>query len=454
MPWSHEEILQTVQMTESEHYDIRTVTLGISLRDCASDSVEKMKRLIYEKIVRVAGRHVEAARAVEERWGISIANKRISITPLSIPGERMKAAEFVELALTLDRAADEVGVDYLGGYSALVSKGMTPGEQQLLLSIPEALACTKHVCSSVNIGSSKAGINMDAVRLMGEIVLRTAELTKDAKSIGCAKLVAFCNAVEDNPFIAGAFHGITEPDLVLNVGISGPGVVLSAVREVGQQASFVDVAEAIKRMAFKITRAGETMGRQVAKLEGVPFGVVDISLAPTPVEGDSVGAILEEMGLERIGAHGSTAALALLNDAVKKGGMMASSCVGGMSGAFIPVSEDANMIRAAAAGALSIEKLEAMTCVCSVGLDMVAVPGDTPATTISAILADEAAIGMVNSKTTALRIIPVHGLKVGDVVDWGGLLGSAPIMPVRSEDSSIFIKRGGRIPAPTTALRN
>jgi len=454
MPWGHEEILQTVQMTESEHFDIRTVTLGISLRDCASDSVETMKQRVYDKIVRVAARHVEAAREVEERWGISIANKRIAITPLSIPGERMKAAEFVELAKTLDRAADEVGVDYLGGYSALVAKGMTPGEQQLLLSIPEALAATRHVCSSVNVGSSKAGLNMDAIRLMGEIVLRTAELTKDAKSIGCAKLVAFCNAVEDNPFIAGAFHGITEPDIVLNVGISGPGVVLSAVREVGPQADFVELAEAIKRMAFKITRAGEVMGRQVARLEGVPFGVVDISLAPTPAEGDSVGAILEAMGLERVGAHGSTAALALLNDAVKKGGMMASSYVSGMSGAFIPVSEDANMIRAAAEGALSIEKLEAMTCVCSVGLDMVAVPGDTPATTISAILADEAAIGMVNGKTTALRIIPVHGMKVGDVVDWGGLLGSAPIMPVRREDSSVFIKRGGRLPAPTTALKN
>jgi hypothetical protein len=397
---------------------------------------------------------VAAARQVEERWGITIANKRISITPLSIPGEQMKSADFIELALTLDRAAEESGVDYLGGYSALVSKGMTPGEQELILSIPEALSVTKHVCSSVNIGSSKAGINMDAVRLMGEIILRTAELTKDSKSIGCAKLVAFCNAVEDNPFIAGAFHGISEPDLTLNVGISGPGVVLSAVREVGQQADFVDVAEAIKRMAFKITRAGEMMGRQVAKLEGVPFGVVDISLAPTPAEGDSVGAILEEMGLERIGAHGSTAALALLNDAVKKGGMMASSYVGGMSGAFIPVSEDANMIRAAAEGVLSIEKLEAMTCVCSVGLDMIAVPGDTPATTLSAILADEAAIGMVNNKTTALRIIPVHGMRVGDVVDWGGLLGAAPIMPVRPQDSSIFIRRGGRIPAPTSALRN
>jgi hypothetical protein len=454
MAWSLEEILQTVQMTEREHFDVRTVTLGISLRDCASDSLETMKRKIYDKITRLASRHVAAARQVEERWGITIANKRISITPLSIPGEQMKSADFIELALTLDRAAEESGVDYLGGYSALVSKGMTPGEQELILSIPEALSVTKHVCSSVNIGSSKAGINMDAVRLMGEIILRTAELTKDSKSIGCAKLVAFCNAVEDNPFIAGAFHGISEPDLTLNVGISGPGVVLSAVREVGQQADFVDVAEAIKRMAFKITRAGEMMGRQVAKLEGVPFGVVDISLAPTPAEGDSVGAILEEMGLERIGAHGSTAALALLNDAVKKGGMMASSYVGGMSGAFIPVSEDANMIRAAAEGVLSIEKLEAMTCVCSVGLDMIAVPGDTPATTLSAILADEAAIGMVNNKTTALRIIPVHGMRVGDVVDWGGLLGAAPIMPVRPQDSSIFIRRGGRIPAPTSALRN
>jgi uncharacterized protein (UPF0210 family) len=454
MPWSHEEILQTVQMTESEHFDVRTVTLGISLRDCASDSLEVMKQRIYDKITRLASRHVASAREVEERWGITIANKRIAITPLAIPAERMKADQFVELALTLDRAAEECGVDYLGGYSALVSKGMTPGDQELIRSIPDALAATSHVCSSVNIGSSKAGINMDAVRLMGEIIRATAEKTADAKSIGCAKLVAFCNAVEDNPFIAGAFHGVSEPDVVLNVGISGPGVVLSAVKEVGRDATFVELAEAIKRMAFKITRAGEMMGRQVALLEGVPFGVVDISLAPTPAEGDSVGAILEEMGLEMIGAHGSTAALALLNDAVKKGGMMASSYVGGMSGAFIPVSEDANMIRAAAQGALSIEKLEAMTCVCSVGLDMIAVPGDTPASTLSAILADEAAIGMVNNKTTALRIIPVQGMAVGQTVDWGGLLGAAPIMPVRAQDSSAFIRRGGRIPAPTTALKN
>jgi uncharacterized protein len=454
MPWSHEEVLQTVKMTEMEHFDIRTVTLGISLRDCVSDSVETMKTRVYDKITRVARNHVKHATQIEERFGISIANKRISITPLAIPCERFTKDEFIEMALVLDRAAEECGVDYLGGYSALVSKGMTPGDQALIASIPEALAATKHVCSSINIGSSKAGINMDAVRLMGHVIRRTAEITADELSIGCAKLVIFCNAVEDNPFIAGAFHGITEPDIVLNVGISGPGVVLNAVKEVGPQADFVDVSEAIKKMAFKITRAGEMMGRQVAALEGVPFGIVDISLAPTPEEGDSVGAILEEIGVEVVGAHGTTAALALLNDAVKKGGMMASSYVGGMSGAFIPVSEDANMIRAAESGVLSIEKLEAMTCVCSVGLDMVAVPGDTPAAVLSAILADEAAIGMINQKTTALRIIPVIGKGVGESVDWGGLLGKAPIMPVRTQDCSVFINRGGRIPAPTTSLRN
>ncbi len=454
MPWSHEEILQTVQMTETEHFDIRTVTLGISLRDCAADSLSAMKERVYEKITGVARRHTAIAELVEERFGISIANKRISVTPLSIPGELMRAEDFVELAKVLDRAADECGVDYLGGYSALVSKGMTPGEQELIASIPEALSCTEHVCASVDVASTRAGINMDAVRLMGDVILKTAHLTADRNSLGCAKLVVFCNAVEDNPFIAGAFHGVTEPDLTINVGISGPGVVLNAVREAGPEADFVQLCEAIKRMAFKITRAGELVGRQVARLEEIPFGVVDISLAPTPEEGDSVGAILEEMGIESVGAHGTTAALALLNDSVKKGGMMASSYIGGMSGAFIPVSEDAHMIRAVEAGALSIEKLEAMTCVCSVGLDMLAVPGDTPATTISAILADEAAIGMVNQKTTALRIIPVIGKQVGDTVDYGGLLGKAPVMPVRTQGAEAFIRRGGRIPAPTISLKN
>ena len=454
MSWSHEEILQTVQMTELEHFDIRTVTLGISLRDCASDSVEVMKTRIYDKITHLASRHVKVAREIEERYGLTIANKRVSITPISIPGEQMSVDQFVELAKTLDRAAEECGIDYLAGYSALVAKGMTPGEQNLIMSIPEALATTKHVCSSVNIGSSRAGINMNAVRLMGDVIKRTAELTADRLSIGCAKLVVFCNSVEDNPFIAGAYHGVTEGDVVLNVGISGPGVVLNAVKEVGSKADFGELAEAIKRMAFKITRAGELVGRQVAGLEDVPFGVVDISLAPTPVEGDSVGAILIEMGLEDVGAHGTTAALAMLNDAVRKGGMMGSSYIGGLSGAFIPVSEDADMIRAVEAGVLSIEKMEAMTTVCSVGLDMIAVPGDTPATTLSGIIADEAALGMINQKTTAVRVIPAVGYKVGESVDYGGLLGKAPIMPVRTQSSSTFIMRGGRIPAPTMSMKN
>lgn len=454
MSWSHEEILQTLQMTELESFDIRTVTMGISLRDCASDSCAVMKRRIYEKLTRTASRHLAAAQEVEARYGIRIANKRISVTPLAIPGESMSADEFVELAQVMDRAADECGVDYIGGFSALVAKGMTPGDQNLILAIPRALATTKHVCSSIDIGNSRAGINMDAVRLMGEVIKETARETADRQSIGCAKLVVFCNAVDDNPFIAGAFHGICEPDVALNVGVSGPGVVLRACQEVGAEADFGELSTAIKRMAFKITRAGELIGRAVAHAQGIPFGVVDISLAPTPAPGDSVGDILECMGLERVGAHGTTAALALLNDAVKKGGMMASAYVGGMSGAFIPVSEDQAMIRAAAEGVLSIEKLEAMTCVCSVGLDMIAVPGDTPATTLSAILADEAALGMINNKTTALRIIPAVGYKVGDMVDYGGLLGAAPIMPVRTQDSSIFIRRGGRIPAPTTGIRN
>ncbi|MCB9473754.1 MAG: PFL family protein [Candidatus Delongbacteria bacterium] len=454
MSWTHEEILQTLQMTEIEHFDIRTVTMGVSLRDCASDSCAVMKRKVYDKITTSACRHVAAAQEIESRYGIRIANKRIAVTPLAIPGEVMTADEFVELAIAMDRAAAECGVDYIGGFSALVAKGMTPGDQNLILAIPRALAQTKHVCSSVDIGNSRAGINMDAVRLMGEVIKETARETADRMSIGCAKLVVFCNAVEDNPFIAGAFHGVCEPDVVVNVGISGPGVVLKAVQEMGDAADFGEISTAIKRMAFKITRTGELIGRAVADLQGLPFGVVDISLAPTPAPGDSVGDILESMGLERVGAHGTTAALALLNDAVKKGGMMASAFVGGMSGAFIPVSEDQAMIRAAAEGVLSIEKLEAMTCVCSVGLDMVAIPGDTPATTISAILADEAALGMVNNKTTAVRLIPAVGYKVGDMVDYGGLLGAAPIMPVRTQDSSIFIRRGGRIPAPTTGIRN
>lgn len=454
MHWSQEEILQTLQMTEHEHFDIRTVTMGISLRDCASDSIEGFKRRVYDKITRSAGGHVAAAEQVEEQYGIRIANKRISVTPVAIPGDAFNAEQFVEIAQVLDRAAEECGVDYIGGFSALVAKAMSRGDQQLILSIPEALATTKHVCSSIDIGSTRAGINMDAVRLMGEVILETARRTAEDRCLGCAKLVVFCNAVEDNPFIAGAFHGVSEGDVTLNVGVSGPGVVLQAVREAGPQATFGEVSTAIKRMAFKITRAGELMGRQVAEIQGVPFGVVDISLAPTPVPGDSVGEILECLGLERVGAHGTTAALALLNDSVKKGGLMASAYVGGMSGAFIPVSEDEKMIQAVAEGYLSIEKLEAMTCVCSVGLDMIAVPGDTPATTLSGILADEAALGMVNNKTTAVRIIPAIGMKVGDTLDYGGLLGAAPVMPLRDLDSSIFVRRGGRIPAPTGGVKN
>ena len=454
MSWNIEEILETIRMTEVEHLDIRTVTLGISLRDIYSDDFATMKRRLYDKITSTARNHVSTAERIEDRYGISIANKRISITPLSIVGERLSPDQFTELAEVLDKAAGEVGVDFLAGYTALVQKGMTPGESSLIESIPATLAATERICSSVNLGTTKAGINMDAVRLMGEIVKETASRTAERDGIGCAKLVVFCNVPEDNPFVAGAFHGVSEGATTINVGISGPGVVLKAIRELPQEADFSELADAIKRMSFKITRVGELIGRQVAREQNINFGIVDISLAPTPVIGDSVGAILEAMGLESVGAHGTTAALAMLNDAVKKGGMMASNFVGGLSGAFIPVSEDDNMIRAAERGDLSLEKLEAMTCVCSVGLDMVAIPGDTPASIISGIIADEAAIGMINNKTTAVRIIPAPGKGMGDSVDYGGLLGRAPIMAVRNLSNSIFIARGGRIPAPTNALTN
>ena len=453
MNYEFTEILETIRMTEIEHFDIRTVTLGISLRDCHDRSIEVTKQKIYDKIVRYGREHVKNAKEVEAQYGISIANKRVSVTPISIPFDAFKMDDFIEIAKTLDKAAEEIGIDYIAGFSALVQKGMTNGECELIKAIPYALSQTKRVCSSVNIGSTKAGINMDAVNMMAEVIKLTAELTKDKDSIGCAKLVVFANAVEDNPFVAGAFHGVTEPEIVLNVGISGPGVVLEAIKEAGN-VDLQQLAEVIKKTIFKITRAGELIGRKVAEKNGVPFGIVDISLAPTPAEGDSIADILKAMGVEDVGAPGTTAALAMLNDSVKKAGLMASSSVGGMSGAFIPVSEDMGMIRAVQAGNLSLEKLEAMTAVCSVGLDMIAIPGDTAASTIAGIIADEAAIGIINDKTTAVRIIPAYGKKVGEMVDYGGLLGLAPIMEVRTISSKGFVGRGGRIPAPMRSLTN
>jgi len=453
MQYEFEEILETIRMTEIEHFDIRTVTMGISLRDCYDRNIEVTKQKIYDKIIRFAKNHVKNAKEIESQFGISIANKRISLTPISIPFDSYHSEEFIEIAKILDKVAEEIGIDYIAGYSALVQKGMTNGEKELIKSIPYALSQTKRVCSSVNVASTKAGINMDAVIMMSEIIKLTAELTKDKDSIGCAKLVVFANAVEDNPFVAGAFHGVSEPEVVINVGISGPGVVLDAVREAGR-VDLQTLSEVIKKTVFKITRAGELIGRKVAEKNGVPFGIVDISLAPTPAEGDSIADILKAMGLEDVGAPGTTAALAMLNDAVKKAGLMASSSVGGLSGAFIPVSEDMGMIRAVQAKNLSIEKLEAMTSVCSVGLDMIAIPGDTPNETIAGIIADEAAIGVINDKTTAVRIIPAFGKKEGDFVDYGGLLGKAPVMGVRTLSSEKFINRGGRIPAPVRSLTN
>ncbi len=443
------EILQTIQMINRQHLDVRTITMGISLLDCADAELDACCRKIYDKICRCAGNLVQTGCDIENEFGIPIVNKRISVTPISLVAAACAAESYAPLARTLDRAAKETGVNFIGGFSALAQKGFTESDLRLIRSIPEALSETELVCGSVNLASTRSGINMDAVRLMGRIIKQTSE----RGPMGCAKLVVFANAVEDNPFMAGAFHGVGEPETVINVGVSGPGVVAHALKEC-KGASFDVVAETIKRTAFKITRMGELVAQEASRRLQVPFGVVDLSLAPTPAVGDSVAEILEIMGLERCGGHGTTAALALLNDAVKKGGVMASSHVGGLSGAFIPVSEDAGMIASAREGTLCLDKLEAMTCVCSVGLDMIAVPGDTEADTISAIIADEAAIGMVNNKTTAVRIIPVKGKTVGDSVDFGGLLGSAPIMPLHTGSASEFIARGGRIPAPLHSLRN
>ncbi|MDY6367278.1 MAG: PFL family protein [Clostridia bacterium] len=449
---NNNEILETVNMVEKEHFDVRTVTMGISLLSCIRESAEETSKLVYDKICKKAENIVKVADDLGAEYGIPIINKRVSITPASLLTASFSGKEVV-LAKALDRAAKEVGVDFLGGYTALVNKGMTSFEKSFIESIPEALAETEKVCSSVNVGSSKTGINMDAVRLMGEIIKKTAKMTEKADGIGCAKLVAFCNAVEDNPFMAGAFHGVGEGETVINVGVSGPGVVHHALKSV-KGGSVNEVAEVIKKTAFKITRAGELIAKQAAKRLNAEFGIVDLSLAPTPVMGDSVAHILEEMGLDSVGAHGTTAALAMLNDAVKKGGVMASGSVGGLSGAFIPVSEDIGMINAARSGAINLNKLEAMTAVCSVGIDMVAIPGDTPASTISGIIADEAAIGMINNKTTAVRVIPVPGKTVGDEVEFGGLLGSAPIMAVSPYGCDEFISRGGRIPAPIHSNKN
>lgn len=447
------EILETIRMTEVEHFDIRTVTMGINLKDCVSDNLKTLKNNIYEKITRTASEHVKTAKMVESEFGISIANKRISITPLSLVADGYYPEDFVELALVLDKAASVLGVDYLGGYSALVHKGFCKGDISLIKSIPEVLSITKHVCSSVNVATTKAGINMDAVYMMAKIIKETAEKTADRDGIGCAKLVVFANVPEDNPFIAGAFHGIGEADVVVNVGISGPGVILRAVQE-ADDLDFSELSDRIRKMAFKITRAGEFIGRKVAALQNIPFGIVDISLAPTPAPGDSVADIIKAMGIEDVGAAGTTAALALLNDSVKRGGLMASSHVGGMSGAFIPVSEDEGMINAARKGNISLEKLEAMTSVCSVGIDMVAVPGNTPAEVIAGLIADECAIGVSNNKTTAVRVIPVPGKDVGEEADYGGLLGIAPIMPISKLGNMAFIKRGGLIPAPVKGINN
>ncbi|MDO4493237.1 MAG: PFL family protein [Clostridia bacterium] len=447
------QILETVRMIEQQHLDIRTITMGISLYDCANANPKAACRKIYDKIMRYAGNLVRTGEEIETDFGIPIVNKRISVTPISLIAAASDTPDYVCFAETLDRAGAELGVNFVGGFSALVPKGMTESDKKLIKSIPEALTVTERVCSSVAVGSTKAGINMDAVREMGRIVKETAERTKDRDGLGCAKLVVFCNAVEDNPFMAGAFHGPGESECCVNVGVSGPGVVKSALEKVRGE-SFDVVAETIKKTAFRITRVGQLVAEEAARRLNVPFGIVDLSLAPTPAIGDSVAYILEEMGLEQAGTHGTTAALALLNDAVKKGGVMASGHVGGLSGAFIPVSEDAGMIDAAANGTLTLDKLEAMTCVCSVGIDMVAVPGDTSAETISAIIADESAIGMINQKTTAVRIIPVPGKGVGDMVEFGGLLGHAPIMRVNEKSAAAFIARGGRIPAPIHSLKN
>ena len=450
---NHSDIMSTVDMIDHQHLDIRTITMGISLLDCADPDPAACARKIHDKICRQAEHLVATGCQIERELGIPIVNKRISVTPIALVASACETEDFVPFARAMDQAAKTCGVDFIGGFSALVHKGMASGDRRLIAAIPQALAETELVCSSVNVATTKAGINMDAVRLMGQAIKQTAELTKDWDGLGCAKLVVFCNAVEDNPFMAGAFHGVGEADAVVSVGVSGPGVVHHALQAVKGR-PFDEVAECIKKTAFRITRVGQLVAQEASRRLGVPFGVVDLSLAPTPAVGDSVARILEEMGLAVCGTHGTTAALAMLNDAVKKGGLMASSSVGGLSGAFIPVSEDEGMIAAARSGVLTLDKLEAMTCVCSVGLDMIAVPGDTSAETISAIIADEAAVGMVNSKTTAVRLIPAPGKQVGDEVSFGGLLGAAPIMPVHPESSAGFIARGGRIPAPMQSLKN
>lgn len=449
------EVNETNNMIEHEKLDVRTITLGISLLDCADSNLEALNQKIFNKITTLAKELVATGRDIEQDFGIPVVNKRISVTPIAlVGGAACKSPEdFASIARTLDRAAKEVGVNFIGGYSALVSKGMTTADKRLILSIPQALAQTERICSSVNVGSTKTGLNMDAVELMGRIVKETAEATKEKDSLGCAKLVVFCNAPDDNPFMAGAFHGVTEADAVINVGVSGPGVVKVAL-EKARGANFEVLCETIKKTAFKITRVGQLVAQEASRRMGIPFGIIDLSLAPTPFVGDSVAEILEEIGLERVGAPGTTAALAMLNDQVKKGGVMASSYVGGLSGAFIPVSEDQGMIDAVSLGALTMEKLEAMTCVCSVGLDMIAIPGDTSAATIAGIIADEAAIGMVNQKTTAVRLIPVIGKKVGETAEFGGLLGYAPIIPVNTFSCERFVTRGGRIPAPIHSFKN
>ena len=450
---NQKEILSTIAMIDQQHLDIRTITMGISLLDCADEDMDRCCGKIYDKICSRAEKLVQTGCGIESEFGIPIVNKRISVTPIAIAGAACKSEDFVPLALTLDRAAKTCGVNFIGGYSALVQKGFTKGDELLLRSIPQALAQTELVCSSVNVGSTRAGINMDAVARMGRIIKETAHLTRAQDGLGCAKLVVFCNAVEDNPFMAGAFHGVGEPEKVINVGVSGPGVVYHALQSVKGQPIDV-VAETVKKTAFRITRMGQLVAQEASRRLDTPFGIVDLSLAPTPAVGDSVARILEEMGLEVCGTHGTTAALALLNDAVKKGGVMASSSVGGLSGAFIPVSEDAGMIAAVEAGALSLEKLEAMTCVCSVGLDMIAIPGDTPVETIAGIIADEMAIGVINNKTTAVRVIPAVGKKVGETLEFGGLFGRAPVQAINQNAGYVFAHRGGRMPAPLNSLKN
>ena len=449
------EVNETNKMIEQENLDVRTITMGISLLDCIDSDLDTMNEKIYNKITTKAKDLVATGDEIAAEFGIPVVNKRVSVTPIALVGGAAchSTEDFVSVAKTLDKAAKTIGVNFIGGYSALVSKGMTPAEELLIRSIPQALAVTERVCSSVNVGSTKTGINMDAVKLMGEIVLETAEASKEQDSLGCAKLVVFCNAPDDNPFMAGAFHGVTEADCIINVGVRGPGVVKTALESV-RGADFQTLCEMIKRTAFKVTRVGQLVAQEASKRLGVPFGIVDLSLAPTPAIGDSVAEILEEIGLERVGAPGTTAALALLNDQVKKGGVMAAQAVGGLSGAFIPVSEDQGMIDSVNLGALTLEKLEAMTCVCSVGLDMIAIPGDTKASTIAGIIADESAIGMINQKTTAVRLIPVIGKGVGETVEFGGLLGYAPIMPVNQFSCDAFVERGGRIPAPIHSFKN